>query len=57
LPQLRDLERRQSSKNKRTLSDLPLLAGLGSLEPSVESPSASEHESDEHTTQFPGLRL
>jgi type IV secretion system protein VirD4 len=57
LPQLRDLERRQRSKNKRNLSDLPLLAGLGSLEPSVESPSASEHESDEHTTQFPGLRL
>ena len=48
LPQLRDIERRQSSKS---LSDLPLLAGLGS----GENPSASELEGDERTTRSPGL--
>jgi len=50
LPQLRDRER---IKTKRALSDLPLLAGLGS----IESSSGSELENDERTTQSPGLGL
>jgi type IV secretion system protein VirD4 len=54
LPELRDRERPERSKAKRPLSDLPLLAGLGSIEPSVESSSASELENDERTTRFPG---
>jgi type IV secretion system protein VirD4 len=57
VPELRDLERQERTTGKRPLHDLPLLAGLGSIEPSVETPSASELEKDERTTQFPGLRL
>jgi hypothetical protein len=48
LPQLRDRER---SKANRPLSDLPLLAGLGS----IESSSGSELENDERTARSPGL--
>src|SRR5262245_9217982 len=57
LPGLRDLRRRERSQAKRALSDLPLLAGLGSIEPILESSSTSELENDEHTTHVSGLGL
>jgi type IV secretion system protein VirD4 len=56
LPELRDLERRERSKKERPSGDLSLLAGLGSNEPRLEGPSASEPENEERATGASGLR-
>jgi len=57
LPELRDLQHPGRSKAKHPPSDLPLLAGLGSIEPMLESSSTSELENDERTKHFSGLGL